>query len=114
MAIVRTSKGRHQQEKHVFFQALPELWGEGVYPCPDFLALFFTKEILVAIVRKSWWRLCGNPNNEGSSTATATVRTNGLTLICRRKQANKQKEPRDTKCERTISQENIFSFWVNF
>ena len=72
------------------------------------------EEILVAIVRKSWWRLCGNPNNEGSSTATATVRTNGLTLICRRKQANKQKEPRDTKCERTISQENIFSLWVNF
>ena len=27
-------------KKKVFFRALPELWGGGVYPCPNFLALF--------------------------------------------------------------------------
>ena len=53
-------------------------------------------------------QLWGNPNNEATSTATATVRTNGLTLICPRN-ANKQKEPRDTKCRKSISQGNHFS-----
>ena len=59
-------------------------------------------------VNKSLLRLWGNPNNEATSTATATVRTNGLTLICPRN-ANKQKEPRDTKCRKSISQGNHFS-----
>ena len=27
-------------KKNVFFRALPEFWGGGVYPCPNFLALF--------------------------------------------------------------------------
>ena len=33
-------KGRPHKEKHVFFRALPEKGGGGVYPCPNFLALF--------------------------------------------------------------------------
>ena len=36
------TKGRDQQEKNVFFRPLPELWGGG-YPCPDLLALLFSK-----------------------------------------------------------------------
>ena len=32
-------KGRGQLKRNFFFRALPELWG-GVYPCPNFLALF--------------------------------------------------------------------------
>ena len=107
------NKGRHQQEKHVFFQALPELWGEGVYPCPDFLALFFTKEILVATVRKSWWQLWGNPNNEASSTATATVRTNGLTLICPRKPTNKRNHE-TPNVEGQFLRKTSFYFETNF
>ena len=37
--LVIISLGKTSIKKNVFFRALPEWWG-GVYPCPNFLALF--------------------------------------------------------------------------
>ena len=37
--LIWTNTKQDFNEKNVFFQALPE-WGGGVYPCPNFLALF--------------------------------------------------------------------------
>ena len=41
-------KGRHHKEKHVFFRALPEKGG--VYPCPNFLALFHQVKVPIKLV----------------------------------------------------------------
>ena len=48
-------KGRHQQQKNVLFRALPELWGGGGLPMPEFFVLALFLEVHFWSIRRVYF-----------------------------------------------------------